>query len=266
MESVLADLVAEYEALDVIVADLDEPKWNDITPDGSWTIKDEISHLAYFDRAAFLSATDPAAFKRDVEWMLEGFSDYDRMYARVNAVGNAMAPEDLLSWWRNQRTRLVDAFGTLAPGIRLSWYGPPLTPKNAITGRLMETWAHGRDIADTLGLEPVATDRLRHIAGLGVATFGWSFKNRQMKVPETPVRVELSLPSGRTFVKGAETPTNRVSGSALDFCLVVTQRRHLKDTDLDIRGEAAGQWMKIAQAFAGPPEEGPGPGERIVSR
>jgi len=42
-----------------------------------------------------------------------------------------------------------------------------------------------------------------------------------------------------------------VVGSALDFCLVVTRRRHFLDTSLDVRGPAARDWMGIAQAFAG---------------
>jgi len=46
---------------------------------------------------------------------------------------------------------------------------------------------------------------------------------------------------------------DRVEGSALDFCLVVTQRRHLDDTKLDVTGDHAREWLQIAQAFAGEP-------------
>jgi hypothetical protein len=53
-----------------------------------------------------------------------------------------------------------------------------------------------------------------------------------------------------------------VHGSALDFCLVVTQRRHIADTALVVEGDAAVEWMGIAQAFAGPP----GPGRAAASR
>ena len=41
-----------------------------------------------------------------------------------------------------------------------------------------------------------------------------------------------------------------MSGSALDFCLLVTQRRNRADTDL-VATAGAEEWLGIAQAFAG---------------
>jgi hypothetical protein len=52
-----------------------------------------------------------------------------------------------------------------------------------------------------------------------------------------------------------------VTGTALDFCLAVTQRRHLDDTALKVKGPAATEWMSIAQAFAGAPGGGRRPGQ-----
>jgi len=54
---------------------------------------------------------------------------------------------------------------------------------------------------------------------------------------------------------------DRVTGTALDFCLVVTQRRHPADTGLVASGPAAEGWIAIAQAFAGPPGPGRTPGQ-----
>jgi len=127
---------------------------------------------------------------------------------------------------------------------------------SSATARLMETWAHGQDIVDALGLTRQPTDRLKHVAHLGVSTFGWSFMNRQMEVPETPVRVELTGPSGDLWTWGPDDSENCVKGPAEDFCLVVVQRRHLDDCDLSVTGETAKQWMLLSQAFAGPPGEG----------
>jgi hypothetical protein len=45
----------------------------------------------------------------------------------------------------------------------------------------------------------------------------------------------------------------------VDFCLLVTQRRHLADTAVVVEGDAARQWISIAQAFAGPPGAGRSP-------
>ena len=41
---------------------------------------------------------------------------------------------------------------------------------------------------------------------------------------------------------------------------MVTQRRHLDDTDLEVVGDAARDWLLLAQAFAGPPSDGPDSG------
>ena len=71
------------------------------------------------------------------------------------------------------------------------------------------------------------------------------------------MRVELKAPSGATWTWGPDTAAESVRGSALGFCLVVTQRRHVDDTDLEVTGESARDWLEKAQAFAGPPTDGP---------
>ena len=52
-----------------------------------------------------------------------------------------------------------------------------------------------------------------------------------------------------------------MTGPALDFCLLVTQRRHRDDLALVIEGAAATEWMAIAQAFAGAAGTGRSPAE-----
>jgi uncharacterized protein (TIGR03084 family) len=117
----------------------------------------------------------------------------------------------------------------------------------------METWAHGQDIVDALGIERMPTDRLFHVALLGVRTRRFSYVNRGLPFPVGEVRVELLSPGGRRWVWGDAGAMDRVTGPALDFCLVVTQRRWVGDTNLDVIGDAANEWMAIAQTFAGPP-------------
>jgi uncharacterized protein (TIGR03084 family) len=125
----------------------------------------------------------------------------------------------------------------------------------------METWAHGQDIADALGVPRKPTTRLLHIADLGVRTLPFSFRLRGRATPVVSVRVELDGPDGSTWAWGPADASDTVSGSALDFCLVVTQRRHVHDTGLRVAGPVAAEWMSIAQAFAGAPGPGRPPGE-----
>jgi uncharacterized protein (TIGR03084 family) len=125
-----------------------------------------------------------------------------------------------------------------------------------VSARLMETWAHGQDVADALGAIRVPTARLRHIAHLGVRARPFSYVVRGLEVPADAVSVGLVGPSGERWEWDGGSPSQLVEGSALDFCLVVTQRRHLSDTTLTVHGSLAKEWLAIAQAFAGPPGGG----------
>jgi uncharacterized protein (TIGR03084 family) len=257
MEGLCRDLRDEQAVLDTMVAPLAESDWNRATPFGDWSIRDEIIHLAYFDGTGRLAATDEAAFARHVEELINNFSHFEDDYL---SAGRSISSSALLSRWRDDREALLRALAVLDPKRRLPWYGPPMSARSFATARLMETWAHGQDIADALGRERPATNRLRHVAHIGVTTFGWSYANRGMTVPNVSVRVELTSPAGDQWSWGPEDAQDSVRGAALDFCLVVTQRRHVEDTDLVTAGEVAREWMRLAQAFAGPPERGPQPG------
>jgi len=257
MKEICTDLAKEYEELDTIVAALDESGWYVMTPAEGWTVKDQIRHLAYYDERAKLAVTEPEAFG---QYLADITIDPEGHRETLEKVGQELAVAELLNWWRQERRALLDALIPLARKARLRWYGPPLSALSFATARLMETWAHGQDVVDALGIERVPTDRLRHIAHLGVATFGWSYSVRQMKVPDSPVRVEITSPSGELWAWGPEEAKDIVKGPAEDFCLVVVQRRTLADTQLVIEGATARQWMSIAQTYAGLPGAGRKPG------
>jgi uncharacterized protein (TIGR03084 family) len=100
------------------------------------------------------------------------------------------------------------------------------------------------------------TARLRHIAHLGHRTFGHSFATHGRAAPVGAVQVRLRAPDGSVWTFGPDDATDRVEGPALDFCLLVTQRRHRADLALRATGAAAREWLDVAQAFAGPPGSG----------
>ena len=247
-----ADLAEETEALRALLVDLDDPAWERPTPARGWAIRDQVSHLAYFDDAAVRAATGPDGFQAEVrEQLATGFTP-DTVAARYRD----LSPERLLSWFDAARSRLLRTFAQLDPGHRVPWYGPAMSAASSVTARLMETWAHGQDVADALGVVRPVTDRLRHVAHLGVRALPFSYALRGRAAPTTPVRVELTAPSGARWTWGPEGVPDVVCGPALDFCLLVTQRRHRDDLDLRISGPVATEWMSIAQAFAGEPGNG----------
>ena len=248
-----ADLVAEHDQLDEMVATLDDAQWDRQTPAIGWAVRDQISHLAFFDDAAALALEDPDAFVPLSQAASDALVAGDDPMREHLARGRAMTPGDLLEWWRRARERLLVVASVTDPKARVPWFGPPMGARSFLSARVMETWAHGQDVADAFGLTRPATDRLRHVAHLGVGSREFSYALRSMDVPDEPVRVELQARSGAIWEWGPAGASSSVTGSALDFCLVVTRRRHPSATQLLISGDAAGQWMEIAQAFAGPP-------------
>jgi len=247
----LDDLAAEHEALDAVVAPLPADAWDAPTPSPGWRVRDQIGHLAYFDERGALSASDPAAFVTETE---RDLADRDAFHARAEQLGRDLTGDALLDAWRSARARCVDSLRAAPDGVRLPWYGPPMSVRSFATARLMETWAHGQDVVDALDLGGDArppTDRLAHICHIGASTRGWSYRVRGLDVPDGDVRVELALPSGAVWAHGADDTDASVRGTALDFCLVVTQRRNVADTSLVANGSLAVEWLSIAQCFAG---------------
>jgi uncharacterized protein (TIGR03084 family) len=257
-EALLEDVQAEHDDLVAAMAGIDEAAWDAPTPAEGWAVRDQISHLAFFDDVTRMAVADVPAFEavRD-----EAMRDLVGYVATVLEGGKARTGAQMLEWFAGERSRMVDAFRTVEPDTRVPWFGPSMAASSKATARIMETWAHGQDVVDALGLDRPPTGRLRHVAHIGVRAFPNSYRANGRDVPEVPVRVALTGPEGDAWEWGDADARDSVTGPALDFCLVVTQRRHVEDTSLAIEGPVATEWMSIAQAFAGPPGEGRRPGQ-----
>src|SRR6478735_4322412 len=227
LDGLAADLGAETNVLLAVLEPLDVAGWATPTPAPGWRIQEQIAHLAYFDEAAATAARDADAFQRELEAAL---ADPDGITERISARSRGMQPDAVLDWFLGARAEMVSTFLALDPSARVPWYGPPMSLASSLTARIMETWAHGQDVFDALGAAHPVTAAVRHVAYLGYRTVGFSFGNPHAHARRT--------------------------GPALDFALVVTQRRHLDATALEVAGPVATQWMGIAQAFAGPPGKG----------
>lgn len=250
---VFDDLRAESDELDLLVAELEPEQWQLPTPAPRWTLAHQIAHLAWTDHSALLAVTDGDAFRTLAEQALTAPDSFVDQGAEETA---GLPPDELLARWRKGRTALDEALRAGPPGARFPWYGPPMSAASMATGRLMETWAHGQDVADTLGVVRPPTDRLRHVARIGVRARDFAFGMRGLTPPTEEFRVELAAPSGDLWAYGPEGAPQRVTGPALDFCLLVTRRAHRTDLAVRATGPDADRWLDIAQAFAGPPGDG----------
>lgn len=263
LDAVRADLTAERSAVDALLAGLDDASWNAATASPGWVVSDQVGHLAYFDLAATTAISDPDGFTAHLSALVAGASALG-VDEFTLAAYRAMTSSELLSTWRDHGATLDEAAATLANDQRVSWYGPTMSANSFVAARLMETWAHGTDVAEAVGASFDPTPRLRHVARLGFLTRRWSYAVRAEEPPPGSVRVDLTGPDGARWIWGDLDAADTVLGSAHDFCLVVTQRRHLDDTDL-VTGDLGRHWLERAQAFAGTPSEGPPPGGRRVA-
>lgn len=252
-DRIVDDLRDESDALDALVGPLSAQQWAEPTPAPGWTIAHQIAHLLWTDRVSLTSVTDEAAFG---ELLTAAMADPTGFVDKATEELAHTPPAQLLADWRTTRAALHEALRSVPDGRKLLWFGPPMSAASMATARLMETWAHGLDVADTLGVEVRPSPRLRSVAHLGVRTRDFAFTVHSLTPPAEPFRVELAGPDGDVWSWGPEDAAQRVTGSALDFCYLVTQRRPLAELDLIAAGPEALRWLQIAQAFAGPPGEG----------
>lgn len=252
MAELVEDLRGETASLEALLRPLDAAAWELATPAEGWAIRDQVSHLAWFDDAAVTAVTDPGTFRASAAELLASQGSVDEIAARSRGLTHV----ELHAWFGTARARSLEVFAGLDAKDRVPWYGPDMSAASFVTARLMETWAHGQDVADALSVEREPTARLRHVASIGARALPYSFIVRGRPVPPDPVRVELVMPDGTPWAAGPDGAADVVRGPMLDFCLLVTQRVHLDDTALTVTGATAAEWTAIAQAFAGPPGKG----------
>ena len=258
LDLLVDDLRAEGDDLDALVAELNPEQWAAPTPAAGWTVAHQIAHLSWTDHVA--ERTTSAA-SGDTEAKEEFALTLKKAWENPTGFVDEAAEEEsrnpnLLSEWRTRRTAMTDALMQVPSGTKIDWFGPPMSAASMATARLMETWAHGQDVADAVGVTRVPTDRIRGVAHIGFRTRDFAYAVNQQAPPTEPFRVELTAPSGELWTWGPESADQRVSGPALDFCLLVTQRAHRDDLGIHAEGTDAAHWLTIAQAFAGPPGVG----------
>ncbi|HEV2377064.1 MAG TPA: TIGR03084 family metal-binding protein [Streptosporangiaceae bacterium] len=258
IQDALTDLPAESDNIDNLVAGLDDAQWGLPTPAPGWTIADQVAHLAFVFRLAGTAASAPEAFQA----MLAGAKgDFN------GAVNAALAsyprddPSALLGRWQAERSAAIRALTAVPPGQVVPWLVNPLPPAILACAGIMEAFAHGQDIADALGVTVQRTDRIGHLVGFAVLTRDFGYQARGLTPPATQFRFEITAPSGRAWEFGPPGSSQRVTGPAEDFCLLVTRRRHRDDLAVRASGNDADAWLDIAQAYRGPAGPGRQPGQ-----
>jgi uncharacterized protein (TIGR03084 family) len=260
-KAVLADFTAEGDELDRVLSRLGEDQWTLPTPAPGWTIAHQVAHLTATFRLAALAGADPEAFAN----LAAGLSpDFDANVAAAMAPYVQLPPVELLAQWHTARTEAAGALGAADPAKPLPWLVNSLPPMVIGQAGIMELFAHGQDIYDALDVVPERNDRIGHLVGFAVRTWTFGYLARELPVPEAEFRFELVAPSGRMWEFGPEDADQRITGPAVDFCLLATRRRHRDDLAVTAVGRDAYAWLDIAQAYRGPAGEGRVPGQFLA--
>lgn len=258
LQKAIADLTTESAEVDALVANLAAADWDRPTPAPGWTIKHQLGHLSFIFRIAGMAAGDPKAFTEMTAAIGNGFD------AAVNAALDDYVndpPDVLLTRWRSERDAGIKALAAVPETELVPWLVNPLPPTVLACAGMMELFAHGQDISDALAVRRTRTDRIRWIAAFAVRTWDFGYQSRRLTPPDVEFGFDLTAPSGAVWTFGPPDAEQRITGRAVDFCLLVTRRRHRDDLDVSATGEDADRWLDIAQAYRGPAGLGRAPGQ-----
>ncbi len=255
------DFRAESGALFTLLERADPACFDEPTQFKDWSINTVLQHLHFWNQMANFQLTDEAELRTTLK-KISAFKGGMRAYEAAYFEG--LSGADLLAAWHEGVEITADIFSSCDPKARLKWAGPDMSARSSITARLMETWAHGQEIYDHLGIVRQNEDRIQNIVVLGVNTYGWTYKTRG-QTPGGPMPyLSLKGPSGTIWTYGEVSETSRIEGPAEAFCQVVTQTRNIADTPLKLTGAIAVDWMSKAQCFAGPAHAPPPAGTRGI--
>jgi uncharacterized protein (TIGR03084 family) len=240
----IADLVAEQDRLEEMLAALGDDAWASPSAAAGWTVTDVVLHLAQSEESVVRTAAS-----RGVGDGLGRASDEDLDTTMARRVAAERADgRTVFERWRVARRAAVDAIRAADPDVRLAWAAAPLKPATLATTRLAEHWAHGLDITEPLGIPFPDTDRLAHVAWLGHSSLPYAFT----VAGEEPhdVFCELTAPSGATWRYGRPDSPSSISGPAGAFCRVGAHRLAADASGLVTTGPYGALALSVLRNYA----------------
>jgi uncharacterized protein (TIGR03084 family) len=247
--SILDEYEAEQRSLYTVLTELSAEQWELPTPAAGWSVRDQVSHLADTEELAHGTATGgPRRINDDVARFPSGEAFTQAGCDRGRAMVDGPA---VLEWWWSAAAVVRAGLAALPSETRVPW-GLGMGWRAFVTARLMEHWAHGLDIRAAVGVESQDTNRLRHVAWIGVGAVPYAFGVAGVEAPAGhSVRFELTAPSSdEVWTFGPPDATDRITGPAGQWCRLAVQRTARSGTpDLVAEGPLADLVLDHARAF-----------------
>ena len=247
----LSALAQQHAELADLLVSLQPEDWQRPTRCPGWSVADVVLHLAQTDEMAIASLEGRMA--GFMAQQLEGqpaATNVDDGAALMVERERGLTPTALLERWTTASST-VDAMLSKADSHqRVTWVAGELSVRTLATTRLAECWIHTGDVAEAVGAELQAGDRLRHIARLAWRTLPYAFA-RDGKKLSGPVAFELTGPDGEawTFLPEGE-PATVVRGDGVELCLVAARRIAPSETRLSAEGADAGDVLELVRTYA----------------
>jgi uncharacterized protein (TIGR03084 family) len=251
VQAILNALGEQHGELAALLEPLDDGGWASPTRCEGWSVADVVLHLAQTDEFACASLDGrlaEASAALDAGW--ENPGDVDDAAGAMVAHERGLPNAALLERWSATAGTLRTALAAGDPHRRVRWVRGELSIHTLTATRLAECWIHTGDVAEAVGVEPVATDRLEHIARLAWRTLPYAFARAGRELAG-PVELDLVAPSGARwhFVPDTE-PLTRIEGAGADLCLIAARRVAPEDTSLRGTGPDARAVLELMRTYA----------------
>jgi uncharacterized protein (TIGR03084 family) len=253
VDEVVTALAEQQAELSGLVAGLGEDEWLRPSRCEGWTVADVVLHVAQSNELALASLEG-----RWAEFLVEQGRGWDgRQQSTVDDVAAVMVEQErgvpgsaVWERWQTGADRLVELLDTGDLRARVPWVAGELSARTLAATRLAEAWIHTGDVAAAFDIEPVATDRLRHIARLAWRTLPYAFARAGRQLT-APVAFALAGPGGEgwDFVPDEEALTT-IRGDALELCLVAARRVDPAETGLRGEGPDAVGVLELVRTYA----------------
>src|SRR4051812_45895682 len=96
LTDLLADLEAEHPHLDDVIAVRPAADWDLPTPAEGWSVRDTVSHLAFFDEQARDASSRPGEFRAG---LAEVWADPQAFNDAAANRGRELPAGEVLEWW-----------------------------------------------------------------------------------------------------------------------------------------------------------------------
>ncbi len=250
MDPILSALADQHAETALLINKMSESDWATPTRCEGWSNSDVVLHLAQSDEMAVASLKGqlpeaaPGTFGRG------GGGSVDESVALMVERERGSPFPEVLARWTSSATGLVGALDAMDLSTRFRWVAGELSARTLATTRLSETWIHTGDIADSLGVELVATERLKLIARLAWRTLPYAFGSAG-RTMSGPVAFRLVAPSGEhwEFLPDERAATT-IEGSAIELCAVAARRMDPSVSSLSGEGPDVADVLALVRTYA----------------